>query len=629
MSVHRKRHFLLWLVCFFVAAFVFACDSDSSSSSEPSDEPGTSSGSKSKKSGDSEIDADYSLHTPNVILDTIYDTRHRLDMPTVQFGPYIWTGKNAWSDGNVSGLTWCYSGNHENCDAYGMLYHNDARNACPPNFNLPSREDWTMAMKYREQFPEVEAALTFPLGGYCNYKTYMLLGEEGVYLTSGGYTARVKSGSVTFEPLEDNDYASVRCVRYSYIVATEEDLPLCDSDHHVPLPFFVMKEKSNFRCMNDHWVDVFTNTCADAEPGTYSIYKDSTYICKDEEWQLANMRDVGGPDCTKENVGATYQLNGITYQCTSLGFWDKPNNQDKEFGLCTKEREGEIDTLFYTRYGLNSEDSVVFHEEYVCRSFKWEKVSFTDYFEKCDSTRLYEIGEYLDMKWVRDKPRLAGYGWRRFNLLEKKMGLCTLGHIGVLDTTDNGEVYCCDSSGWREPRLTDYLGMCTPEIPDDKIEVHEGVKYVCQANAWRELTYRDSVFGVCSSKSQGARDSAGNFICDDFRWRGIVVSDDAGECTADNLYEIFEFNQKKYHCADTGWAEMTKLELNFGLCREEIEDKVDSLDSFYYVCKKSKYWTWKFTTYAELMLGECVTEGEVEELDGVPYECDGLIWRKK
>jgi N-sulfoglucosamine sulfohydrolase len=68
----------------------------------------------------------------------LVDARDGQRYPTVQVGDQCWTARNAASVGGT-----CYGNDPESCRVFGGLYTWDqARQACPAGWHLPSREDW-------------------------------------------------------------------------------------------------------------------------------------------------------------------------------------------------------------------------------------------------------------------------------------------------------------------------------------------------------------------------------------------------------------------------------------------------------------------------------------------------------
>jgi len=70
--------------------------------------------------------------------ESLLDTRDGRRYPTVRIGDQCWTARNA---AGVGGR--CYGNDPESCRTYGGLYTwDEARQACPAGWHLPSREEW-------------------------------------------------------------------------------------------------------------------------------------------------------------------------------------------------------------------------------------------------------------------------------------------------------------------------------------------------------------------------------------------------------------------------------------------------------------------------------------------------------
>lgn len=596
----------------FVALFV-GCGSDDSSSNasnEPEQEPEISS------EVDAEVNADAKITASSVILDSAYDSNGGA-YATVQFGSYIWTAENASSERNVSGSTFCYDDDEKNCDDYGRLYHNNASDACPQGFSLPTEGDWREAMSYRGKYPEVDSALNFPLGGYYDNKAFSLLGKEGRYLTADGKVARVKGRSVSFGNLGENDYVSVRCVRRTHIVATVKDLPSCDS-----ILYYVMDKKSNYRCIGSRWVDDFTNDCA--ENGTYSIYNDSMYICKEDQWQLASISD-SRYKCTDDIDSTTYLFNGIYYSCQAR-LWIPFDDKERLLGFCKSDIYGTIDTLYYKKSRKTSEGIMTNAIPYLCDSTGWREAHITDFFGICDSTRQLEEVVYKKNGFVcRDGD------WKIFSDVEKELGVCTPQKIGVVDSLKNGSDYVCESSGWNRADQWDYLKDCTPERHNEIVE-YRGDKFACFDSVWVELDSLQAAMGLCTAERQGAIDSAVTlfgkkaFICDNLEWIFLRPEDVYGACQPSMEFEVYLVNNWKYYCRYGEWTELG-MEEDLGFCTPEKKGQLASLEGggMTYSCNGD---VWVYVKGVDAVLGVCTEErtGDTGSVDSVGYKCGGHYW---
>lgn len=641
MGTVRKFFGFSWIFYACAVFFMVACGSDSESSSGPENdsEIESDSGDESKsgsedesKSGSEdkkkkEIQVDKKMSSSPVIIETKYDSRIREEFTSVQFGRYIWTAKNSSSERNVSGYTVCYANNGDNCDTYGRLYHNNAYNACPHDFYIPSEDDWKTIMSLRKQHPELAEALTFPLGGYCDYKSFSLKDEEGYYLTSNDRAAVVDSkGSVSFRDIKSDDYVSVRCIRRINCYATLDDLPDCEEDNSTL--YYVMEKKSNYRCLGNRWVDDFSNTCRSQDEGTYSIYNDSMYICKNEQWQLASIED-SKELCTKEMEGTTYLFNGLQYACENER-WRSFDAIERELGYCKESMDGKIDTVHYNYvvtglYGWKGK-----YKLYVCDSRKWRDLEPSDLFGECDSTNLYKEAVYASTRIV-----CRNGSWSFLNNLESDIGICSPEKIGVITRTSNGSNdYICKEDGWQRATQRDFLGDCTAEM-EYQMKPYAGSTYYCHDLQWTRADSIQAKIGVCTADREGDVDSLvtqfgmRSFVCDSLKWRWQVAADVYGDCQDTMEFKVYIANHCEYYCRDGEWKELS-MEKDLGFCTMENKNELNFIvnsrgDSSWYICN-GKFWY--YAKGLEASLGPCVEErkNEIGTIDSVAYKCSGTTW---
>ena len=268
------RVFLKALLFFVVWCFcLMACGSDSESSSVPENEDSAESDSShdsehgSSRDSSSVHDVDVKASDDPVIVGKVEDYRTGDSIGIVQIGMYIWTTDNVTKRG-VGTSSVCYDEKDENCETYGRLFElPSANSACPSGFDLPSKRDWSRLGDYSLMYPEASTALQLTYGGYCIDKTESLdcqdLNVRGKYLASDGVAVFTPRSSLpTFENTLKLGYYQLRCMTYTYIVATKKDLPLCDSISKNTLkPFYVVSEKSNYRCLGSRWEDDFSDDC--------------------------------------------------------------------------------------------------------------------------------------------------------------------------------------------------------------------------------------------------------------------------------------------------------------------------------------------------------------------------------
>ena len=590
-----------------VGVLISACGDDESSSKAEQSKP---SGEIEHPAKDTDVDNKVSDET--FIRSKIYDASIGTYLNTIQFGIYIWMEDNV-TDAH-SDISMCYDNDPENCYAYGRLY-NSWYSSCPVGFSVPTKDDWSRTLDYLENAPEIDSIFGFSKGGFCQEGQKGVSCSEkddaGYYFAGSTSVAVVKGHSVSFlDSIEDSFY-QLRCVKYSYIAATVEDLPECDSMSQNTLrPFYVMSEKSNFKCSGMRWVNDFTNNCSHVGNGASAVYNDTMYICKSNEWQVANISDSRDP-CTAKNDRTTYLFNGVYYACEDSS-WRMFNSLELELGYCKPSLEGTIDSLIFANKPTY----------YVCDSAGWRATTMSDFVGKCDSAHLYEMNVFNGVDYICRNNK-----WEALNVLEQELGACTPKKQGQIDTTKAGVDYICDSAEWRYAGWIDYIGECNSSRLNKK-ESYANNTYVCLENGWHELSVIEYELGICTKEKQGAIDTAENsktYICDSLEWRTTVIEDYGGKCDSTILYKKIFYNKNEYYCGDSSWKKMTSVDSTLGLCTNENNGECGLVEEYYYCCSSK----WVKTEEREARFGKCTSsrEGEIIKDPNIAYKCTKNKWQ--
>lgn len=606
--------FVLFFVCL---SFLLAACGDSSSSSTPDDPE------KGEETAP-EIEVDHKVSNSTVIKDRIYNSNIGSYMNTIQFGMYIWLEDNSTESG-YSGSSMCYSDDPENCNTYGRLYSPGAPK-CPSGFSVPTRSDWSETMRYLDKYDELDSVFGFSRGGYC-FESFGELActdkdKAGYYLAGDSLVAVVKGHSVSFKATNLGDFYQLRCVKYSYIVQTLDDLPECDSISQYTLKrFYVMSKKSDYRCIGTRWVDDFTNSCSHVEDGMFGIYHDSMYICKYDEWELASISD-SKDKCTSENDRTTYLFNGVYYACED-GEWREMTDIEKKLGYCKSELLGSIDSIHY----LVEDDYFAYdtlYNYYTCDTLGWRESVLKDFAGTCDSSRMYD-----EFKFKRKSYVCRGEGWEAFSGVELDMGICSPKRQGVIDSS-NGYGYVCDSTSWRYATKDDYLGGdCTPKRSGE-IKAYGSEKYICRDSVWNKLSALEADIGICDAKKRGVIDTSESksaYYCDSTGWRYVNATDIGGACTAANKYKMVKVNGASYYCYEGTWQSTSSLEDKLGVCWDKSKGKIDSttISGKHYYCDSTG---WRTLDTYEIKFGICTAaaEGTTKTSDGSAYTCKSGKW---
>ncbi|WP_405341920.1 FISUMP domain-containing protein [Fibrobacter sp.] len=623
MRVFQKTISLFVLAC--ASILISACgDSDSSSSDdlEEGDLPSQN------------IDVDSKVSDAAYFKDRFYNSSTGSYVNTIQFGMYIWLEDNSTETTSFSSSSVCYDNVPENCYIYGRLYSPGA-SRCPSGFTVPTKEDWSRTMSYLDRYDEMDSIFGFSKGGSCYERQGDIscsgLGKTGYYLAKDSAVAEVSGHSVSFSTSSESGFYQLRCVKYTYIVATENDLPHCDTTNQYSLNlYYVMSKKSNFRCIGSRWVDDFSDNCGHVDDDMFGVYNDSMYICKSNRWQLASISD-SKETCTENKEGTTFLFNGKYYACEDER-WREFTKAETYLGYCNEKKRGTLDSVptVYKAYSYeeSGDSRKVVYTHYFCDSLGWREAGLADFFGKCDSTKVGKTAYFEGADYV-----CRGKKWEEFTDEELEFGVCTSKTQGKFDTTWTGDSYICDDNAWRVATKNDYLGECTPEREDDVV-VYNSTYYICQDEYWDEVEGMGSRLGLCTAQRQGERDTVSMrydagvkvvYICDSSSWRELTPKDVDGECTNDKLNKVIQVGFKKWYCYHESWYKMDDVEEEYGLCFRDDYGKEVTLKGSRYVCQRQG---WRELTKVERTLGVCTDsiEGKVEVVGDSTYMCHSYEW---
>lgn len=637
MRVFLKA-FLLFAVCvFLVTACGSGSGSDSVTPSDVSSDDGSEKGSKdnsgSKDNGGSgssnsgtstrNSEVDSKATDEPVIKGSVRDSYSGDSIKTVQVGRYIWMAQNVSNVGR-STTSVCYDSDESNCEKYGALIDTaSAVFACPSGFFVPSMNDWRWLSNYSSKYPEVVSALQMKYGGYCTRVKDSLvckgLDDYGKYMAQDGIaTLYPMNMKPTSETADFHDFYLLRCVNYTYIVESVKDLPTCDSVSKETLkPFYVVNEKSNYKCLGNRWEDDFSDDCSHVINWTAATFNDTMYICKYKEWQVADVSDAR-EECTSENDSTTLLFNGARYACEN-GSWRAFTELEEKLGYCRGRLIGSFETL------KSREDTVVKTKEYICDTNGWRLSVMTDHVGFCDSLRTFETVKYTGLSFVcRDS------SWQKFSSLETEIGVCSPKKKQVIDSTETGSTYICDSTSWkwRTTRLEDFIGECDSSKVGT-VKKHAGNGYLCKNSRWNQLSDLENEIGVCYENVVGilAKTKTGvDYVCASSGWSKAVAADLGGVCDSTKQYKAVNVSGLGYYCTGSSWSRISTLDSTLGFCTGAIVGKIDSVEKVHYYCGATG---WKRMSDLEFRFGFCDAANDSAKKvahDSV-YVCSKSSWK--
>ncbi|OWV26201.1 hypothetical protein B7988_06320 [Fibrobacter sp. UWB1] len=496
--------------------------------------------------------------------DSEVDSATGTTFATHSVGIYTWTEQNINVKSSVARNT-CYAYDDSNCNPYGRLYlSNNAEKVCPTGYTLPTVSDWKNLL---------QAELTkTDYAGICTKRDTLEctgIGDSVRYLASDGYAVLMdRSGLFERQMARDNEFYSLRCIRYRSIVERMADLPDCEEDgDNNYANIYVVDRDSNYYCSSGKWYSSsIKRACREQETGDKYLIKGYVYICKNGSWQFTTIDDVD-IRCNDDNRYEEYVVNDVRYACGDNGMV-KLTYPATELGFCSPKVAGKLAEI----------DSA---NAYVCEDFLWRKAELEDYYGKCDSAKTNQIISYKNLGYI-----CYNKSWRRTTAIEDEFGACTPKLQDSLRETKDHYYYECYYENWHKADNSLVLGNCTSEKEGLKILIGTN-EYECVNNTWKQHDKMSREIGFCTTQNVGAK--------------GVYL-DTIYYCEADRGY---------------GWQKATELEKTLGYCRRDTTVVVENSGKFY-KCSGS----WKEAAQSDV-LGSCNSaKGEKKIFNGREFVCD-------
>lgn len=573
MNSAIKGLFILALSSFCLTA----CGGDSSGSTKAAAEDETESSESGSLARD-RSSSSWAMSSATTVVDAdakdVRNTEHSHDsevdsatgttFATHSVGIYTWTEQNINVKSSVARNT-CYAYDDSNCNPYGRLYlSNNAEKVCPTGYTLPTVSDWKNLL---------QAELTkTDYAGICTKRDTLEctgIGDSVRYLASDGYAVLMdRSGLFERQMARDNEFYSLRCIRYRSIVERMADLPDCEEDgDNNYASIYVVDRDSNYYCSSGKWYSSNSKgLCNEQEDGDKYLIKGYVYICKNGSWQFTTIDDVD-IKCNDDNRYEEYVVNDVRYACGDNGMV-KLTYPATVLGFCSPKVAGKLAEI----------DSA---NAYVCEDFLWRKAELEDYYGKCDSAKTNQIVSYKNLGYI-----CYNKSWRRTTAIEDEFGACTPKLQDSLRETKDHYYYECYYENWHKADNSLVLGNCTSEKEGLKILIGTN-EYECVNNTWKQHDKMSREIGFCTTQNVGAK--------------GVYL-DTIYYCEADRGY---------------GWQKATELEKTLGYCRRDTTFVVENSGKFY-KCSGS----WKEAAQSDV-LGSCNSaKGEKKIFNGREFVCD-------
>ncbi|MBR4398963.1 MAG: hypothetical protein IKT05_07280 [Fibrobacter sp.] len=605
-----------------------ACGGDSSGSTKPTGDDelessesnsgtkGRSSSSWAMSSATTVIDADAKdVRNTEHSHDSEVDSATGTTYTTHSVGIYTWTEQNLNVKSSVARNT-CYAYDDSKCNPYGRLYlSSNAEKVCPAGYTLPTVAEW-------KDLLQAELSKT-DYAGICTKRDTLEctgIGDSVRYLANNGYAVLMdRSGLFETQMARDNEFYSLRCIRYRSIVERMADLPDCEENRfNNDSRIYVVDRDSSYYCSsNGKWyASNSKGVCNEQEDGDKYLIKGYVYICKNGSWRFTTIDDVD-IKCTDDNRYEEYVVNDVRYACGDNGM-TKLTYPATELGFCSPKIEGKIADL----------DSTT---SYICKNFKWNTASFDDYHGTCDSTSYGKMVDHKDGKsYVCSQYKR---NWREATSDDKEFGPCTSALKDSIRMTESHVYLTCSVNEWFLAKDDVVLGKCTGEREGEKILIRT-TEYECHDNNWVEIDPLTKNYGFCTVKAETGkkgvyRDTV--YYCkakitNGYGWTKANEFDLLlGYCEIDSMYQIVNKDNISYRCANGIWKYAEKNDVLHYCKWTDGTRKV--YNGHEYVCDTTALQSggnWYALTALDSALGEyCRTAilGKVVEYNDTVYVC--------
>lgn len=364
------------------------------------------------------------------------------------------------------------------------------------------------------------------------------------------------------------------CRNHSWKTPTRYDiLGVCDQDNYGKMGEAL---GSTYICKSS-WTTPSTlelryGGCTSDREGMI-IDSSTSYVCKNKTWTKATLSDLQGV-CNKNNEGESVKITGTLYVCHS-GSWDRATSFEVQYGVCTKDREGD-----HIKSG------------YVCENLSWRQMKAEEFFGACTAA----LQDTIFGSVMCDKGT-----WRKMNSIESNLeSFCNGSNLGKLDFK-YPKYYQCTSSGWTE--ITDLEYSLGGRCDESKVDV--------------AVIYKDTTYTCIKNYSK-------------YSWKKDTANAVLGPCNIDSVGILKTYKGETYNCKDDsynslpsfGWYHIpTKCEKELGFCTRDIFETTAFYDSVMMYCTLGR---WVEAT-RENFLNDCDSEkaGQTKIFFYQEYTCDG------
>ena len=399
--------------------------------------------------------------------------------------------------------------------------------------------------------------------------------------------------------------------------------------------------------------------CTEARDGEIGKIDTTYFICDSKNWRKATVLEYDTYQFGAGNDGEVRigKDNEDKYYVYENGAWRASASEiENNLGACVTIREGEKHLLngkYYicenkawkeitaTEYGLgycitakNGAVEKLNDVYYICKSEKWNvatALEYDTYGKNCGTDGTIVSGEVSPSnKYVCD----AG-AFRAANEQEKTLNKGCVNYTENEKLSLNGIYYICENKAWKEITATEYgLGYCTT-AKNGTVKKLNDVYYICKSEKWNVATVLEYdtygwTAGTDGEIKAGSVNANNYYIYKDGKWQETSIGTDLGICNSDKDGFVGVSGGVYYICKTNSWNVATVLEYDtyqFG-AGNDGEVRVGKVNEDKYYVYENGAWR-ASASEIENNLGGCTIsrEGEVDKSENTYYICKSKTWK--
>jgi len=330
--------------------------------------------------------------------------------------------------------------------------------------------------------------------------------------------------------------------------------------------------------------------CTEARNGEIGKIDTTYFICDSKNWRKATMLEYDTYQFGAGNDGEVRigKVNEDKYYVYENEAWRASASEiENNLGACVSIRENE-------KHPLNS-------KYYICENKAWKEITATEYgLGYCTTAKNGVVEKLNDVYYICKSEK-----WNVATVLEYDTYGKTCSTDGAIV---NGRVtptnkYVCDAGTFRvanEQEVSLNKG-CVSYTENEKLTLN-GICYICENKAWKEITATEYELGYCTTAKNGAVEKLNDeyYICKSEKWNiaTVLEYDTYGKtCSTDGAIVNGRITPTNKYVCDAGAfrvANEQEITLNKGCVsyteNSEIRRQISETQDSVYTCKSGK-WT--------------------------------------